>query len=305
MTFVNLILGCAMMPKKLLIKDLSKSFKEGDIISTTKSLAVSFEDLLADLKTTDIIYIGEKHTDLNHHKIQLKIIKELFSENPDIAVGMEAFANTYQHTLDMWSAGELDEKEFMERTHWYANWRFDFELYKDILNFIKEKHIKLVGLNMPFHIPPKIAVGGIDRLSDNEKIHLPENINTDNTAHRAYVEEIFKNHKIRGRENFEYFYMTQCVWEEKMAESISCCVKGKKMVVLAGNGHIVHKFGIPDRVFNRNKASFKTIYLLPAGNEAELSFADYIWVTPEIKKFKMEHIKIEKMMPQSHPPVRK
>jgi uncharacterized iron-regulated protein len=292
-----------MMPKKLLIKDLAKSFKVGDIIDTQKRRAVSFEDLSADLKNVKIVYIGEKHTDLIHHNIQLDIIKKLFSEDKNLIVGMEAFAQTYQHILDMWSAGILDEKEFLEKTHWYANWKFDFELYKDILNFVKEKHIKLVGLNMDFHIPPKIAVGGLDSLPDGEKKQLPRIIDMDNVAHRVYVEEIFKKHKIRGRENFEYFYMTQCVWEEKMAEVISRYFKNEKMVVLTGNGHIVYKFGIPDRVFTRTRAPFKTIYLLPAGNEAELSFADYIRITPEIKKHGMGHVKSGKIKPQSHHPV--
>jgi uncharacterized iron-regulated protein len=52
------------------------------------------------------------------------------------------------------------------------------------------------------------------------------------------------------------------------------------MVVLAGNGHIQFKYGIPDRAYNRTGASFRTIYLAPAGDVVELDIADYIWVTP-------------------------
>jgi uncharacterized iron-regulated protein len=53
------------------------------------------------------------------------------------------------------------------------------------------------------------------------------------------------------------------------------------MVVLVGNGHIIYKFGVPNRAYKRNGAPFKTIYLAPVGGEAELSWADYLWVTPE------------------------
>jgi hypothetical protein len=52
------------------------------------------------------------------------------------------------------------------------------------------------------------------------------------------------------------------------------------MVVLAGNGHIQFKYGIPDRAYNRTGASFRTIYPAPAGDVVELDIADYIWVTP-------------------------
>lgn len=300
---MNLIWGCAIVPKKFLIEDLPKSFKEGDIINTKSGVVVSFEELIADLSRAKVIYIGEQHTNSAHHKIQLEVIKGLINQHPELAVGMEAFDHSYQKILDMWSAGSLDEKGFLERTHWYANWKFNFELYKDMLTFIKEKHIKLIGLNIPFHIPPKIAVGGIESLSDDEKKHLPKRIDTTNADHGAYVEEIFKKHKIKGRESFEHFYMVQCVWEETMAESIALYLKKASMiVVLVGNGHIIRKFGIPDRAFGRNGAAFRTILLAPAGTKAKLSFADYIWVTPPIKKHNMRHVESMKMKVQSHHP---
>jgi uncharacterized iron-regulated protein len=53
------------------------------------------------------------------------------------------------------------------------------------------------------------------------------------------------------------------------------------MVVLAGNGHIIRKFGIPNRAFARKGAPFKTVYLASVGSQAETSWADYLWVTPE------------------------
>jgi len=300
---MNFIWGCAMAPKKLLIEDLSRSFKEGDIINTKTGVPVSFEELIADLNMAKVIYIGEKHTDSAHHKIQLRVIKRLIDTHQELVIGMEAFDHSYQKILDMWSAGRLDEKGFLERTHWYANWKFDFELYKDILAFIRERHIKLIGLNIPFHIPPKIAVGGIESLSGDEKKHLPKRIDTTNADHRAYVEDIFKKHKVKGRESFEHFYMVQCVWEETMAESITLYLKKRsKMVVLAGNGHIIRKFGIPDRSFNRTGAIFRTLLLASAGSKAELAFADYIWVTPPVKKHNMGHVNSGKMKAQSHHP---
>jgi len=70
------------------------------------------------------------------------------------------------------------------------------------------------------------------------------------------------------------------VWEDAMAEMIAQNLKNDVMVVLAGNGHIQFKYGIPDRAYKRTGASFRTIYLAPAGDVVELDIADYIWVTP-------------------------
>ena len=278
--FIGLMWGCAVAPKQLYIKDLSTPFEEGTIISGKTGMPVSFEALLADVNNSRVIYVGENHTQMTHHEIQLKIIIAIFDQHPSMAVGMEMFDHSYQDVLDMWSAGELDQKTFLKKAHWYTNWRLDFSLYGDILNFIRDNHIRLVGLNIPFHIPPKIRVGGIENLREEEKKHLPKTIDTSNKDHRNYVENVFKQHHFRGKVDFDDFYMVQSVWEDAMAEAIAENLNDDVMVVLAGNGHIQYKYGIPDRAFRRTDASFRTIYLASIGSEVERDVADYIWVTP-------------------------
>ena len=280
----SIFFGCATASKKLEIKDIPETFLPGTIISTKTGKPVSFEALVSELAKVQVIYIGEQHTNSHHHDIQLKVIRELFQMDPQIKIGMEMFDRTYQPILDQWSNGKMDRLQFLQKTHWYANWKFKFELYHEILDFIKERRIHLVGLNIPFHIPRKIATGGIRSLSADDTKHLPQHIDTSNAFHRAYVKEVFKNHLVRGRENFEFFYMAQCVWEEIMAESIALNLKGGRMIVLAGNGHIIKKFGVPDRAYHHTRAAFKTIYPASSGSVAERSYADYIWVTPGDKK---------------------
>jgi len=281
--FCTLLSGCTVAPRKLLLQDLSKSFTEGTIISASTRQPVSFDELMNDLSGVAVIYIGEMHTDPSHHEIQVKIIKAIHKARPHVAIGLEMVDHTYQPVLDRWSEGELDQQTFLEKVHWYANWRFDFELYQKIFSFIKENKIRVLGLNIPLHIPPKIRVGGVENLSDDEKKHLPRNIDTSNQAHRSYIEPQFRQHQAMSKErfpSFDYFYLVQCVWEEAMAETIADHLGRDGMIVLAGNGHIIHKFGIPDRAHTRTKAAFKTVYLASAGGQAELSYADYIWVTP-------------------------
>jgi uncharacterized iron-regulated protein len=195
---------------------------------------------------------------------------------------MEMFDMTYQAVLDSWSSGQLDERRFLELTHWYANWKFDFALYRPILSSIKDHRLTLIGLNLPFKIPPKISTGGIASLQPEDARYLPEQIDLTNSAHREYVQKIYqdRHHRIKGRENFEYFYEAQCAWEDTMAASIAQSLDTRKMVVIVGNGHIIRKFGVPDRALARTGASFRTVYLAPATQEVSLDTADYIWVTP-------------------------
>ena len=188
LTLMILLWGCAVAPtKKVTIRDTHRSFEEGVIISTKLVKPVSFDELLTDLNNCQLIYIGEKHTNASHHQIQLEVLQAIFKKHSHMAVGMEMFDHTYQDVLNLWSEGELDRKTFLRKVHWYANWRFEFSLYSDIMDFIKENHIRLVAFNIPFDIPPKISVGGIENLREDEKKHLPRDIDSSNTAHRDYV----------------------------------------------------------------------------------------------------------------------
>jgi len=275
--------GCAVAPQKLQIKGEPVKFGEGAIIDLQNTSAVSFEELIEKLQTSRVVYVGEHHTSPEDHKIQLEIIRALFQKFPDLAIGMEMFDHSYQDVLDQWSAGILEQKDFIQKAHWYANWRYDFSLYQNILDFIKDNRLRLVGLNIPDHIPPKIREGGIENLRDNEKKHLPRQIDLSNKAHRDYVDNVFQAHRhhFTGPVEFENFYAAQTVWEEAMAEAIADNLKGNLMVVLAGNGHIQFKYGIPDRAFRLTGAAFTTIYPAPAGEEVEPGIADYIWVTKQ------------------------
>jgi len=277
--------GCAAPAKKTMVTSLNMEFGSDTLLSGKTGSPVTYEEMLTDMEDSRIIYIGENHTDPAHHRIQHLVIQDLTARH-QTAVGVEMVDQTYQPVLDKWSQGELNEQEFLEKIHWYANWRYNFDLYRSIFETVKEKHIPLIGLNLPFHIPPKIAVGGIDNLLPEDAAHLPQTITLSDPYHRAYVENIFNMHKLKGRENFEYFYAAQCTWEDTMAEAISSHLSQSKMIVLAGNGHILRKFGIPDRVFSRTRAPFKTLYLAPAGSTVELSYGDYIWITgtEELKK---------------------
>ncbi|MEJ2098861.1 MAG: ChaN family lipoprotein [Desulfobacterales bacterium] len=263
-----------------MIKDTSTAVKAGTIISGSSGKAVSFDEMMADLDSYQMIFVGEKHAIQSQHTNELEIIKAVFKHNPSMVVGMEMFDRSYQPVLDLWSAGVLDEETFLRKVQWYANWRYNFALYKDILLFIKDNKIKIVALNIPSYIASRIRVGGIDNLSDDDKRYLPKEIDTQNTAYRDYVKKAFKEHHFKGHTRFEDFYMAQCVWDEVMAESVAANLGNKQIVVLAGNGHIQYKYGIPDRAFRRTGIPFRTVCQASVGDEIILSMADYIWVTP-------------------------
>jgi uncharacterized iron-regulated protein len=280
--FILLAGGCATGHHRVFMKDTQQYIEENTIVSGATGQPVTYEEMLDDLAKARLVYVGENHADPDHHRVQLRIIRDLSEREPGIDVGIEMVDTPYQHILDEWSAGNLTPETFREKIHWYANWRYSYDLYEALFDFVSSRGIRLIALNLPFHIPAKIAVGGLDNLLKEDRRYLPEHVDLSEENHRAYIHSIFQRHPIRGRDNFEYFYMAQCAWEDTMAENIAANLGNRRMVVLIGNGHIVQKFGVPNRAYLRTRAAFKTLYLTsPKGGEASLTTGDYIWVVGE------------------------
>ncbi|MFO7708604.1 MAG: ChaN family lipoprotein [Desulfobacterales bacterium] len=250
----------------------------GTIMDARTGAPLTFEQMLSEARSARVVFVGEQHTSAAHHAVQLRVIRALQAGGARLAVGMEMFDRSYQPVLDLWSQGALEEEEFLRRTHWYANWRFDYALYREILAFVRSEGIPLVALNVPFNIPPKIRVGGIDTLSAYEKSFLPHEIDTSVASHREFAEKIFAQHRFKNT-RFDDFYMAQCVWDEAMAEAAAACMPTGQMVILAGNGHIQYKYGIPERLHRRTGLAYRTIYPVSAGAPIDLSIGDYLWVT--------------------------
>jgi len=262
---------------------------------------ISFDQLMNELASERVIYVGENHDQMEHHEIQLRVLQGLLEKGKDLVVGMEMFEKNRQPVLDRWSQGLLSEEEFINEVDWDASWGIDYPLYKGILDQVKEHHLKLLGLNVPRELVRKVALKGIEGLSPEDRAMLPE-MDLLDRGHRAYIAFIFKGHRQGSAKGLEFFYQAQSLWDEGMAEALAGYLKSpegedKTAVVFAGNGHIVFDFGIPKRLDRRIPIPFKTLALKEWKKERDedLGFsgapsppADFIWITrpapPEKKR---------------------
>ncbi len=245
------------------------------IYSSRDGKTVSYNAMMKDLASARVVYLGESHTDMKHHELQLAVLKDLNGVSRT-GVAMEMFSVNYDPVLREWSAGNLAEEEFLMKSHWYANWKYHYRLYRGILDFVKENRLPLAGLNVPFHIPRKVSLGGLDNLLPEHRKYVPDNVDLTNRDHREYVRRVFEGHSHGKLKSFEFFYQAQCLWEDAMAASVALNSKQGRLAVIIGNGHIYKKFGVPDRAFRRNGQAFRTVYPVTGDREVESDAADYI-----------------------------
>ena len=221
--------------------------------------------ILPELKKAKVVYLGETHDSSQDHQNQLKVIQELYKNNPKIAIGMEMFQRPFQEVINQYIAGKITESELVTKTEYKERWGFDWELYAPILRFAKEKKIPVLALNTPREISRKVSKEGIEKLTDAEKKLIPPvtEIRLDNIAYRQMILKAFEQHQSAGHGNSNSanrFFLAQVLWDETMADGIAKFVKANpdsQVVVLAGQGHVVYGYGIPSRVERRIQDSNK------------------------------------------------
>lgn len=245
------------------IKDLRKD----SILYVPTGTFVDKEELFSFLLRSRIVYIGETHDNLDHHRVELEIIKAMDRAFPGrIAIGMEMFTRPSQPYLDRWIMGKLPEEEFYRV--WLKEWGIDYGYYRGIMEYARERRIPIIALNAPEDLVDEVREKGLDGLPQERRKELPE-IDRSDPYHRAFFKAYYMAH---GRKGFERFYEVSLLWEETMAETIASYLrskegKGKRMIVIAGSGHVKYGMGIPRRVFRRLQEPY-TIVLLNVDKEA-------------------------------------
>ncbi len=217
------------------------------------------KDIITELSKANIVYLGETHDNAEDARSKLEIIKTLYSKNPRLAIAMEMFQRPFQSVLNRYIAGEIDEKQLIKESEYEERWGFNWEYYAPTLRFAKVNRIPVLALNTPTEITTKVSTQGLKSLTKDELSQIPPlaEIRTDNQDYRQMLQEVYQQH-IHGAhgnsEDFESFFTTQVLWDETMAETIAQFYQnnpGNRIVVLAGKGHIIYGYGIPDRVARR------------------------------------------------------
>ncbi|MFH1704264.1 MAG: ChaN family lipoprotein [Nitrospirota bacterium] len=205
----------------------------------------TFPAMIKEISSARVIFLGENHTDINHHKNQLDIIKALHEKGLPVAVGLEMFPKKDQKILDDWVSSRIKEKDFIPI--FYENWGYGWGLYKDIFLYARNKKIPLIGLNVPREITRKVAQRGFKSLSMEELSELPPGITCDlDQRYMDFIKRIFE-YKENNDDTFRNFCEAQVIWDQSMAWYLSQYLKAnpeRLVTVLSGTVH-AWKYGIP------------------------------------------------------------
>ena len=209
---------------------------------------ITYEKMIEDLRKATLVFVGETHDNELHHRLQLEIIRDLYSAKAPIAVGMEMFTASSQEYLNSWIAGKINPDDFIRV--YYKNWGFPWPVYRDILLYVRDNKIPTIGLNIPPEISRKVASSGFSSLSKEEREKLPPETGCAVDEHyMKFIKRAYAMHGHGGKQ-FLHFCEAQLLWDQVMAVNLVEFLRknpGRMVVVLTGNGH-AWKRGIPEQV---------------------------------------------------------
>jgi len=255
-------------------------------------------ELAARLDGVRLLFVGESHTDVEFHKVQLRVLQELHKRGRQVLVGLEMYPVPEQQWLDRWHSDKaLTEEGFLAESHWYKNWGYHWNYYRDIFLFARASGIRMFGVNLPRAAVQTIRMKGFDALPPDQRALLPERVDLENAEHQKLFRAFFGSedalHGNMPDPMFQGMFRAQCGWDAAMGWNAVQALKkhgGEKaiMVVLIGSGHVAYGLGAERQVKPWFDGKTASVIPIPIAEEAgkalvekvQASYADFAWGLP-------------------------
>ena len=263
----------------------SLALHTGDVIETATGRVISMDQLAAKLSRVAVVYVGETHTSVEDHKVQLEIMKRLSRDGRCVELGMEMFPAEAQPVLDRYINGQMSERDFLREVKWNQVWGFPYFLYKGLIDLQKQRHMPVIGLNAPHPVVSKIARHGLNSLTPAERSRVAAVFHLDNPADRERIKKAFLAHGKYEIKDFESFFEAQLAWEETMAQTLARRLAQTHctIVVVLGKGHTNKLRGVPHLTLLRRPNTISgAVVPVPVDTPSSAidpNLADYVVIT--------------------------
>jgi uncharacterized iron-regulated protein len=286
---------------KLKIGDPARRDREAPIVldgitDTAAGKMLTAGELASKLDDVRVLFVGESHTDIAFHRVQLQVIRELRKRGREVLIGLEMYPYTEQASLDLWNAGAGSEDDFVSKSRWYMNWGYHWHYYRDIFLFARQNGIRMYGVNTPREVVSAVRKKGFQNLTPEEASRIPPKIDTDSEDHKTLIRAIFAGEEsmmhTMSAQMFDGMFAAQCTWDASMGYNAVQNLKkfgGPKaiMVVLIGSGHVAYNLGVQRQAalwFDGKMASIVPVPVADSKGRPQVSvqasYADYLWGLP-------------------------
>ena len=122
------------------IQDFHKDFQRFEEIS-------SFDDLILAGARSDIVFVGDYHALPSAQAFETRLLRELASRSPSIALCLEMIYGHQQRFLDRFMRGAMSEDEFLRRIRYDLEWGYDWQHFRPLFEVAREYSLPVFGID--------------------------------------------------------------------------------------------------------------------------------------------------------------
>jgi uncharacterized iron-regulated protein len=288
---------------RLAIGDPARKDREAPVVldgitDTKTGETITPTQLAGRLGGVKLLLVGEEHTSMEAHRVQLRVLQALVQAGRRVAIGLEMYPYTEQRYLDQWRDNLLTEEGFVRISRWYENWGYHWLYYRDIFEFARQQRVAMFAVNTPREVVAAVRKKGLANLTPEEAAHIPKEIDVDNADHMTFFKTTFEGQEgpVHGsgmsEDMWRNMLSAQATWDATMGYNSVQALRTMDdpqaiMVVLVGSGHVAYGLGIERQArkwFDGGIATVISVAATDSGTpvkSVQASFANFVWGIPE------------------------
>lgn len=217
--------GCALLPQTDKAKTEAalpamQTAYDYVLLNSQTQQPVTLLQLTQQLKTVDVIFIGEFHGNHASHLLQAQLQSLLYQQNPKQVLSMEQFNRDQQSILERYLDDEVGETYLINEAPAWENYRAS---YRPLVEFAKQRFLPVIAANAPADTVRCIGRQGADyitKLSAEEKTLIASSPFTEIDNYREMFNDYLQGGRHLDPAKAERSYLAQLMRDNTMAESI-------------------------------------------------------------------------------------
>lgn len=247
--------------------------RTGVIVRTSTGERISAGQLVSELAAAELVLLGEKHDNPDHHALQLWLLQAMEQKRPQGSVVFEMLT-TPQQALAQQVQQEIvqgrEPQDLAAALEWNRGW--DWQQYRELLDYSVRGKAQLLAGNLTrdalmqiYRAPPPLDDGLAAQEAVQDLLH----------------EHIFEAHC--GKLPEAQVPAMVSVQQQRDLHMARALLQGRKPAVLiAGAYHVRKDMGVPLHLQDLQRQDSRVVIFVEAGPEPEAhsQVADYLWFTP-------------------------
>ncbi|MEH6824469.1 MAG: ChaN family lipoprotein [Motiliproteus sp.] len=238
----------------------------GKIVDGNTQAPLSYQQLLERALEADVIYLGERHDNAEHHRIQLQLLQSLIDQGLRPVVGFEFFDTAQTGYLMQYAAGRASlmqlghgsgnplspEQYLRNQLGWAERSDTDWGYYFALIELAKTHQLSLFGADLPAPLKLRLSRANLDGLTAVEQQQLTMMPLVDGDYKSFMYARFRAGHCGWGMEPLlTRLYRT---WQERnyrMASSVVAMSNAERqgpVVMILGGGHTEHNWAVVAQV---------------------------------------------------------